>query len=585
MKSKLFNTVLFLFCATFILQAQQSIVGHWEGAINLLGQQLTIMVDFKTSGDSIAGTIDIPQQGAKSLALRNIRCQQTKVYFELPAGPGLAKFDGELKADSIKGSFIQAGIGGSFNLFRGEIKKEIADAEPPTQYKPIVGVWNGAIGFFGQSYDITLDVKTYSGELKATIDIPRQGVKGLSLSNVKFESPKFHFEMSGFAGSAVFDGELSADSITGSFKQPGITGTFYLKKGERKKELATASVEEQVPYKQEEVVFHNDTIKLTGTLTLPQTKGPHPAVVMITGSGPQNRDEELLGFKVFKVIADHFTRNGIAVLRYDDRGVGGSTGNVMESTTEDFAKDVLAAVKFLKSNSDINSTRIGLCGHSEGGIVAPLAASMSEDVAFIIMMSGTGMNGSKIIIAQTEAIMRADSTSEDDIKEAIRISTLMHDAVCTDQGWDKAKSEIRKSVMGQYEKMSDEQKKAITNVDEYVSTLVDIQVKSLTTPWYKFFLKYEPAPVLEKVTCPVLVLFGELDLQVPAEMNEKPIEAALKKGKNKDYTIKIFPKANHLFQLANTGSPKEYATLKKEFVPEFLNTMTQWILKRVSVNK
>lgn len=583
MKSKLFNTVLSLFCVTLSLHAQQSIVGHWEGAINILGQQLTIMVDFKTSGDSIAGTIDIPQQGAKSLALKNIRHERTKVYFELPAGPGLAKFDGELKADSIKGSFMQAGIGGSFNLFRGEIKKEIADAEPPTQFKPIVGVWNGAIGFFGQSYNITVDVKTYSGELKATIDIPKQGVKGLTLSNVKFESPKFHFEMSGFAGSAVFDGELSADSITGTFAQAGISGTFHLKKGERKKEEPV--VEEQVPYKQEEVVFHNDTIKLAGTLTLPQTKGPHPAVVMITGSGPQNRDEELFGFKPFKMIADHFTRNGIAVLRYDDRGVGGSTGKIMESTTEDFAKDVLAAVKFLKTHSDINSKQIGLCGHSEGGIVAPLAASMSKDVAFIIMVSGTGISGSKIIIAQTEAIMRADSASEDDIKESIRISILMHDAVCTDQGWDKAKSEIRKSVMSQYKKMSDEQKKAITNVDEYVSTLVDLQVKSLTTPWYKFFLKHEPAPVLEKVTCPVLVLFGELDLQVPAEMNIRPIEAALKKGKNKDYAIKIFPKANHLFQLANTGSPKEYAMLKKEFVPGFLELMTEWILKKVNVNK
>jgi len=577
MKAKIFLLFLLLLASSSFLTAQSAIVGHWEGAINIQGQELLIKVDFKASADTLVATMDIPPQNAKNLSLKNVRFQVPRAHFELPAGPGLATFDGELKDNIIAGTFTQAGIVGSFTIQRVDFSKPHVVEEVPPKYKPIVGVWNGAIDIMSTSLRMSVTFKIKGGELKAFMDIPQQHATGLALKTVSFESPKVHFELAAGPGLAVFDGEMKGDSLKGLFMQSGMAGSFYLGRGEAK--AAQAPVEEIVPYKKEEVIFMNDSIKLAGTLTIPPTKGPHPAVIMITGSGPQNRDEELFGFKPFKIIADHFTRKGIAVLRYDDRGVGGSTGSTMESTSADFASDVLAAVRYLKARSDIDGRYIGLCGHSEGGIVAPLAASQSKDIAFIICIAGTGVNGQEIILAQSELIMRADTTAEDKIKKALEMTRKSFAVAKADEGWDDLAQSLRENAERDLKTMPEEQKKAVKNEEEYLKAMVDAQMKSLRTPWFKFFLTYEPAPILEKVACPVLLLFGELDLQVPAELNRKTMEAALKKGKNKNYTVKVFPKTNHLFLTATTGSPKEYAGAKKEFVPGFLDTMSDWILK------
>jgi pimeloyl-ACP methyl ester carboxylesterase len=373
------------------------------------------------------------------------------------------------------------------------------------------------------------------------------------------------------------------DSIKGVFLQAGMSGSFYLGRGEPvTKEIAP---EAPVPYRQEEVVFHNDSLKFAGTLTLPPTPGPHPAVVMITGSGPQNRDEELFGFKPFRMIADHFTRRGIAVLRYDDRGVGGSTGNLSLSTTSDFADDVVAAVRFLQERKDINPKQIGLCGHSEGGLVAPLAATRCEDIAFIILMSGTGVNGMEILLAQGELIARANGEPEADIKEDMELSKRIFSALIDGQSPDRFREEALRLGRKQLDRMKPEERKAITNPEEYLQAQINAQMKQLQNPWFKYFISYDPAPTLKRVSCPVLALFGELDLQVPAEMNKRAMERAFKEGKTKDFLVKVFPKANHLYLTATTGSPSEYAKLKKEFVPDFLDTMSDWILDHVTIAK
>ncbi len=307
---------------------------------------------------------------------------------------------------------------------------------------------------------------------------------------------------------------------------------------------------------------------------------------MITGSGPQNRDEELFGFKPFKIIADYLTRNGIAVLRYDDRGVGGSTGkNVSEYTSEDFADDVLEAVKFLKTRSDINPEQIGLMGHSEGGIVAPLAASKSNDIAFIVLMAGTGVKGIDIIKEQSILIMRADNTPEDAIKSNDELLSKLYSILTTNGDMETLRPELEKEIEKSYNDMPDEQKKTITDKNEYIKSMADMQFKQLGSPWMRYFLTYDPAIALEKVTCPVLGLFGELDLQVPPSQSKEPMENALKKSGNKDFKIVVMPKANHLFQSSSTGSPSEYAKLPKEFIPEFLPTVKDWITERVTVLK
>ena len=241
----------------------------------------------------------------------------------------------------------------------------------------IAGRWEGAVDMMGQQLPMVVVFDVGGGALAATLDI--QGETGIPLLNVSYEGFSISFELQGPGGTATFQGEHQGDEITGKFTQAGMAGTFSLTRGG---EPAEEMPPEPVPYREEEVTFGNGELKFAGTLTLtlPESSGPYPAVVMITGSGPQDRDEEVAGFKVFRVIADHFTRHGIAVLRYDDRGVGGSDGDVMESTSHDFAGDAVAAIGMLKSRSDISGGRIGLVGHSEGGIVAPIAAVRSDDV-------------------------------------------------------------------------------------------------------------------------------------------------------------------------------------------------------------
>lgn len=338
--------------------------------------------------------------------------------------------------------------------------------------------------------------------------------------------------------------------------------------------------EEPIPFKEEEVVFTNTTsdITLAGTLTLPEKSGKHPAVIMLTGSGPVNRDEEAFGMKPFRIIADHFTRKGIAVLRYDSRGVGGSTGDVYQSTFFDFSEDAQAAIRYLKTRSDINPAQIGLCGHSQGGAVAPLTASQSKDVAFIICISGFGHIGEEIFIAQNELIERADGAAEKEIKEYSKTYEFLFNLIRKGASEAKIKSELLKLTRKKMGSTSEEEKKIL-------KSKVNCMLNLFTSRWFKFFLDYDPIPVLKKVKCPVLLLFGELDLQVPAEMNKKAMVEALKRGGNNDYSVKIFPKANHLFQSAKTGSPSEYNDLAKEFVPGFLEFMSDWILQQVDIVK
>lgn len=454
---------------------------------------------------------------------------------------------------------------------------------PAYSQQTIDGSWSGKIDIMGSSLGIDVKFKTETDSIRGTIDIPEQSAKDVKLIHIEFTPPKVYFELPAGQSLAVFDGKLKSDSIKGKFTQSGIEGTFTLQKTKRKFDLFDEPVRY---YNTEEVTFKNGDIKLAGTFTIPFTKGKHPAVVMVTGSGPQNRDEEIFGFKPFKIIADYLTRNGIAVLRYDDRGVGGSTGeSVSHYTSEDFAGDVLEAVKFLKTRNDINPEQIGLIGHSEGGIIAPLVASKSKDVAFIVLMAGTGVKGIEVIKEQSALIMRAEDTPEEIIKENEELMDKGYKILESNGNLEDMRSDLEKLVLKNYDEMSKDEKDAIKDKDEYIKTRVDAHIKQFGLPWMRYFLSYDPAPTLQKVKCPVLMLFGELDLQVPPAQNQAPMEKALREGGNKDNITVVFPKANHLFQSAATGSPTEYAKLPKEFVPDFLDTIKDWITKRVTVVK
>ena len=444
----------------------------------------------------------------------------------------------------------------------------------------VIGRWDGEIGIMGSELGISVYFENADEELAARIDIPQQGAIGIALTNVRYEHPSVHFELPAGQGIAVFDGQMSDDSIGGSFTQAGFEGTFSVTRSEAPVEEPAAE-EPPPPYLEEDVTFKNGDITLAGTLTLPPSGAPFPAVVMITGSGAQNRDEEIFGFKPFRMIADHFTRNGIAVLRYDDRGVGGSTGNVSESTSEDFAADVLEAVRLLRARDDISTNSIGLVGHSEGGIVAPMVAVNSEAAAFIVLMAGTAITGEEILFAQGEAIMRANGATDAQLQTQRETQTRMFEVMRTGEGMEELEADVRAQVRAGIDSLPAEQRAAIADVEAAIDAQVNGQLDAVRSPWFQFFLDYDPALALERVDVPVLALFGELDLQVPPEVNRGPMEQALERSGNVDVTFHTFPKANHLFLTAVTGSPNEYPTLEKVFVPGFLELMTDWILERV----
>ena len=441
----------------------------------------------------------------------------------------------------------------------------------------VEGYWTGALSILGTDLPFSVTFEMSDGVILATMDIPAQGAFDLPLTEVSYEDGRAHFELQAGIGLAVWDGAHAGDTIEGEFTQSGAAGTFSVERGMEGAEQPDEP-EEPVPYREEEIFFENGDLHFEGTLTLPEGEGPFPAAVMITGSGAQNRDEELVEFPVFRVIADHLTRRGIAVYRYDDRGIGGSTGNVALSTTSDFADDVLSAVARLSEHEDVDLTRIGLIGHSEGGVVAPLAVTRSESVAFMVLLAGTSVSGAEIIYEQAALIARAEGADEDAIADQRRLQRRMFDALSKGEDLDRFREELAEAFREEIESATPEKREDIADIDAFVASRVQQQITQLETPWFRYFLVYDPATALRQTTVPVLGLFGELDLQVAPGQNRGPMAEAL--SGNRDVTIEVISGANHLFQAAETGSPSEYATLEKAFVDGFLQTISDWILVR-----
>lgn len=440
------------------------------------------------------------------------------------------------------------------------------------------GNWEGNIEIMGNQLKILVNIDSKDeNNIKAVIDIPQQGAKGLTLTNIKYSSPKLHLELPVNSNNKIeLDGVLSSDNkINGDFKQAGFSGTFNLVK-------VAPPKPEKLPYREENVYFKHGDVNLAGTLSLPEKKGNYPAVLLITGSGPQDRNEDIFGFQIFKIIADHLTRKGIAVLRVDDRGVGQSKGgDLVNATTLDYVADAEAGVQFLLNHNEINKNKIGLLGHSEGGIIAPLVAQQNKNIAFMILMAGSSEIGEKILSDQNEMIARANKTSEKEIQESKVFQQKYFKALKTNTGWDEIKKEIKKQITTDLNKLPKQAREKIKDISKYTDTSTEETLKRINSPWFKFFVDYDPAPVLRKTTLPTLALFGGKDLQVPAKSNSELMNSALTEAGNNNYLIRVFPDANHLFQFAKTGSPNEYSTLDKSFIPEFLNTISDWVYKQL----
>ena len=445
------------------------------------------------------------------------------------------------------------------------------------QEKDLSGSWVGKLKLpNGIQLTIVFNLQKTGDEYSATLDSPDQGAKGIPCGKVKVENDSIGIDVPAIVGNYAGKINYSDKKVSGYWNQAG--SSFELNLEYTKKVAAPKRPQEPkppFPYNVEEVRFRNekDNITLAGTLTYPKENKKYPAVVMITGSGAQNRDEEIFNHKPFLVIADHLTKNGFAVLRFDDRGFGESEGNHSLATTMDFAEDVRAAVNFLKTRDEIDKRKIGLIGHSEGGMIAPIVASSSDDIAFIVLMAAPGVPGDSILYLQTELIYKAEGQSTEKIQQILKGLREVYAILKSDEEETSLREKLKIKFQELFNQLTDEEKKQYGNPETYM----EMEIRMVMSPWFRYFLKFNPIEYLVKVKYPVLAINGEKDLQVPPKENLSAIESALKRSGNKKFLIKELPGLNHLFQTSQYGTIGEYGVIEETISPDALKVITGWL--------
>lgn len=448
-----------------------------------------------------------------------------------------------------------------------------------SQEKNISGNWLGKLKLPGGN-ELTIVFKISeitTGNYSALLDSPDQGAKDIPCGDVKIFEDSLVIDVPVIKGSYEGIIDWNNKTVIGKWNQAGSSFNLSLNYTEKYTGLKRPQEPKPpFPYNIEEVLIENnaDEVYLSGTLTYPKDGEKFPAVILISGSGPQNRDEEIFGHKPFLVIADFLTRNGFAVLRYDDRGVGASTGNFSEATIYDFANDVLEAVEYLLTRPEIDPYKIGLIGHSEGGMIAQIAAvNNPENISFMIMLAGVGIPGDELILLQSEIIARLEGRPEDEIQRAIKNQGKLVSLLKSDKSNDEIESEIRQIINESFTDLSELNNVTRENFDK----IIDAQIKTVMSDWYRTFLAFNPSDYLEKIQIPVLALNGGKDAQVPPKENLSAIEKALIKAGNKNFKVIELKGLNHLFQTSETGSISEYGKIEETFSENALDEMINWL--------
>lgn len=446
------------------------------------------------------------------------------------------------------------------------------------QSNRLAGEWGGNIS----TPTVKLHIKTNftKADTGYTGSIELQGVT-LPLYKISVtDEDSVFFEFHTAVNVAMFKGVFKSDSIiAGQYHQAGYSFPFKLGLGGLKPD--STSKEADLPYNHKDLIINNNSVKIGGTLTWPEDETARKLVITITGSSPQNRDEEIFGFKIFGIIADYLTRHGIAVFRYDDRGVGTSTGSLGNATLSMLASDVEAIMKYFSQQHDSIPafSNIILLGHSQGGIVAGKVAAENKAIDKIILMSSPGLQLSKLLIFQTRYILNSKLT-DNQLKAEIATRIKILEALQTGKGIKKAKKQYQKELLQQLLERVHAIRDSVNT--EQIKLLVrkrtNILVHQYQALQNRSLLFYNPVVDLQQLHIPVLVLLGGKDIQVPVELNKEPIKQALEKA-GVPYKIKIFENANHLYQKAKTGAVSEYATLEDEFVEGFLETIAKWVKK------
>jgi len=449
----------------------------------------------------------------------------------------------------------------------------------------IVGDWYGDLSYAGLKLRIVFRIKQdETGALHAVMDSPDQGAKGIAVAGVSFDGDSLFIEVPSVGGRYVGAAVPDSAMIDGEWRQSGMALPLSLQRGEG--ELRRVRPQEPVPpypYTAEDVTIENAAagVTLAGTLTIPPGEGPFPAALLLTGSGQQDRDETVMGHRPFLVLADHLTRAGISVLRCDDRGMGGSTGPYSDATSEDFAGDAAAALSWLRGRESTDPARAGLIGHSEGALIAALAAAGGADPSFIVLLAGPGLPGSEILLEQNRVLLSTSGASAELVRK--RIEQLRQEYAILAEGLpdEETIERIVAESTPYLERYTREEREAFNFSEENIA----LRARQLVKPWYRFFMSYDPAAALRKVSCPVLAVAGSKDLQVEPEKNLAAIRRALEEGGDIDVTVVMLPGLNHLFQTADTGLPSEYAQIEETFAPAALDTVTAWILERFGREK
>ena len=419
----------------------------------------------------------------------------------------------------------------------------------------VAGDWQGVLGG-GEPLHLAIHLKKdASGALQGTLDSIDQGAMGLPLSGVTLKDSTLTFRLEG-AGS--YEGKFSGDEIHGTWMQGG-PSPLDLKRGTASAPRRPQEPKKPYPYRSEDVSYENKAagISLAATFTIPEGKGPFPAVVLITGSGAQDRDEAVFGHKPFLVLADYLTRHGIAVLRADDRGFARSGGNFATATTADFATDAEAGIAWLKTRSEADPKKLGLIGHSEGGGITAMIAARNKDVAFIVSLAGPALKGDEIITDQAMAMGEASGVPHETVVQAGEVQRKILSVVETEQDPAQLRQKLAVYIPGDQ---------------------MEAAMSAFTSPWYRAMLVYDPGADWRKVTCPVLALFGDKDTEVPAAQNIAAIRKAL--AANHQAEVDGMPGLNHLFQHAKTGLLTEYSSIEETMSPEVLSKVSDWIAAR-----
>jgi len=456
------------------------------------------------------------------------------------------------------------------------------------QASEVTGHWDGALQVGSSRLTLSLHVIQDNGVTRVMMDSPDQATLAVPSRAAVVSGSDLYADwfFGAFAASASPDGRL----LTGRWTQNGAAIPLsFVRRGmgpvpvsapaalpsvikpviapppqPPETAVAAAPVAKPGGFAEVEARFGNPAaagVELAGTLSLPKGRGPFPAVILISGSGPMTRDEEVAGHTLFKGLADHLNQNGLAVLRYDKRGVGKSKGDYARATSLDFASDVHAALHWLRNRPETDVTRVGLIGHSEGGMIAPMVAVKDQGLAFVVLMAGTAVPGAEVLELQNRRLALANGASEDQVEGGARLNRALYGAVTAASSGDDAYAKAHAIFLATAPAAS--------------PAVADSQSKALSSPWLRYMLAYDPTQTLNRLRGPVLAINGSKDLQVPADQNLPAMRRAL--GSNPQATVMELPGLNHLFQNAITGSPKEYETLPEGIAPVALKTITDWI--------